>query len=142
MLAGAATPPPTETKYYIVCGNYLGSATFEFSQDAYTAGVVTSVEVHKNPFALPAPDPAWATVYSASATRPGPTAPWATTTEQHTAYNGFPAPAVTYQAASKQTERKVSTCEIQGRAVIDVSCGPGNQPFHVDETVSWPGCGN
>jgi len=135
MLAGA-TPPPTQTQYFPdICGNYIGSATFEFNQDNYSAGVITTVDVHKNPLAAAAPDPRWASVYSESATRPNASAAWITNTEQHNATNGFPSPAVSSQVAGKSP-----TCEIKGRAVISVGC-PGRGTFYKDVSVTWPGCG-
>ncbi len=131
-----ASPPPTRTiDFPTICGNYIGSATFEFHQDTYSAGVVTTVEVHKSPFAPKADDPRWASVYSESATRPNASSGWIANTEQHNATNGFPAPAVSSQVAVKSP-----TCEIKGRAVVSVGC-PGRGTFYQDVEVTWPGCG-
>lgn len=140
MLARATVPqnPPQE---FIACGVYLVRATVQFSEDAYTAGVMTKAEVFKLGTAPLAGDPRWASVYSESASRPGPTSPWATNTQQHTAYNAFPEPAITWQVATKQLDMKVPTCEIKGRAVFSIGC-PGRETFSKDVEVTWPGCGS
>lgn len=138
-LSAGATPPPSVSYENVsVCGGAaFANLSIQFSQSGGNASVVTTAEVHRNPFYINGPR--WASVYSESAYRTSPSSAWVTSTEQHDAPSGsgtYPDAAVT-----GKTTVVSPTCEIKGRYVLSVGCPGSRTSEYIDRTVSWPGCG-